>query len=193
MALNAQKRVDKSIDAQGLSTLQIDGNNCFKIRVTASQTNRILIQTNIAGEHNEDMVVVAKRSNDSLMISTRFQPLFEADNDKLSVHKLISVELEIQLPKHMNLNIKSDIASVEAQGDFNTAFIELNQGNCTLASFSGSATVNTVQGDIYVEANYVKVSADSRHGVVKLQKLNFGENHLNLKSIHGDISVFKTE
>lgn len=191
--LNAQKRVDKIIDAQSISTLVINGNNCFKIHVLASKTKQITIQTKIEGEHSEDMVVMARKSNDTLFVSTGFQPLFEADNDKLSAHKVMSVELEIQVPKYINLNIKSDIASVEAEGVFNTAFIELNEGRCKLFSFLGSARVNTIKGSILVETNYAEVKAFSRHGTVKLQSLIFGENQLDLKSIHGDISVTKTE
>ncbi|WP_159022371.1 hypothetical protein [Formosa sp. L2A11] len=189
----AQKRVDKIIDAQDISTIQINGNNCFKIHVLALNTSEIAIQTIIEGEHSEDMVVVARKSNDTLFVSTGFQPLFKADNDKLSAHKLMSVELDIQVPKHLNFNVKSDIASVEAEGVFNTAFIELNQGHCKLLSFLGSARVNTINGSIYVETNYANVSASSRHGVVKLQPLTLGQHQLDLKSIQGDISVIKTE
>ncbi|MDW5289981.1 hypothetical protein [Formosa sp. PL04] len=191
--LSAQKRVDKSIDAQDITTLQINGKNCFKIHVISTHTNQIVIQTRIDGEHSEEMIVITRKSNDSLYVSTQFQPLFEADNDKLSAHKLMSIELEIQIPKHFNLNIKSDISSVVTQGVFNTAFIELNQGNCRLESFVGSATINTIQGSIYVETNFANVKASSRHGVVTIQRLISGENQLDLKSIHGDISVFKIE
>ncbi|MFB9051808.1 hypothetical protein ACFFVB_01840 [Formosa undariae] len=193
VTLHAQKRIDKIIDAQDITTLQINGDNCFKIHVTASNTSRITIQTNIAGEHNEEMLVIAKTSNDSLYVSTGFHPLFQADNDKLSAHKVMSIELEIQVPKHIKLNIKSNIGSVKIKGDFNTAFIELNQGQCVLNSFIGSAKINTIQGGISVETNFAKVNAASKHGVVKLEPLIFGENQLDLKSIRGDISVFKTE
>ena len=93
----------------------------------------------------------------------------------------------------MNLNVKSDIASVIAEGIFNTVFVELDQGQCRLHSFLGSATINTIDGSIFVESNFAKVQAYSRGGVVNLQSLISGENHLNLKTIHGDISVFKTE
>ncbi|WP_299777566.1 hypothetical protein [uncultured Formosa sp.] len=191
--MSAQKRVDKIIDAQNISTLQINGANCFKIHVRALKTSEISIQTKIDGEHSEDMIVIARKSNDTLFISTRFQPLFEADNDKLSAHKLMSIELDIQVPKHINFNIKSDIASVVAEGVFKSAFIELNQGQCNLLSFLGSARVNTINGSIYVETNYATVNAFSRHGVVNLQPLALGKNQLNLKSIQGDISVIKTE
>ena len=193
ITLNAQKRIDKIFDAQDITTLQIDGNNCFKIHVIDSNTNQIKIQTKIEGEHNENVIVIARTSKDSLYVSTRFQPLFEADNDKLSAHKVISIELEIQVPKHMILNVKSDISSVVAEGVFSTVFVELDQGQCRLKSFLGSATINTINGSIFIESDFARVQAFSRHGVVNIQPLILGENHLYLKSIHGDISVSKTE
>ncbi|WP_434037384.1 hypothetical protein [Formosa sp. 4Alg 33] len=193
ITLSAQKRIDKIIDAQNITTLQINGNNCFKIHVTASKTNRITIQTKIAGEHNEEMLVIAKTRNDSLYVSTGFHPLFQADNDKLSAHKVMSIELNIQVPEHVSLNIKSDIAYVHIEGIFNSTFIELNQGQCKLDAFVGSAKINTIEGAISVETNFAKVDAISKHGAVNLQPLISGKNQIDLKSIRGDISVFKTE
>ncbi|WP_103190926.1 hypothetical protein [Formosa algae] len=191
--LSAQKRVDKIIDAQNISTLYIDGANCFNIQIVASTSSQIKIQTKMEGEHSEEMLVVTRTQQDSLYIGTRFQPLFEADNDKLSAHKVMSIELEIQIPENLNLVVISDIASVEVEGVFTSAFIELNQGQCKLLSFLGSATVNTINGAIYVETNYATVHATSRHGAVALQNLIPGENQLHLKSIQGSISVIKTE
>ncbi|WP_083191669.1 hypothetical protein [Formosa haliotis] len=189
----AQKQVDKIIDAQNISTIYINGANCFKIHVVASQSNEIQLQTKIEGEHNEDMVVVSKTSRDTLYIATIFHPSFIADNDKLSAHKLMSIELELSIPEQLNLYAKSDIASFWAEGRFNTAVIELNQGNCNLKNFLGSATVNTVNGSIFVETNYVLVQALSKHGSVNLGPLVPGESHIDLTSIHGNIKVIKSE
>ncbi|QDO93408.1 hypothetical protein FNB79_05260 [Formosa sediminum] len=193
LILNAQKRVNKIIDAQNINTLYIDGTSCYAIKITTAQVNQIQIQAKIDGEHSEDILVISKRQHDSLYLKTGFQPLFKADNDKLSAHKVMSIELELQIPAHLNLIVKSDIAQVTANGVFNSALIELNQGQCRLEKFYGTATINTIRGSIYVETNYATINATSRHGLVNIEPLTQGEYQLHLKSIEGNISVIKTE
>lgn len=188
-----QKRIDKVISDAGISTVNINGTNCFRINVTAQSSHNMDIKTSIAGEHNEEMMIVSERKNDTLFVSARFHPLFQADNDKLSAHKVMSIEMDLHVPEHLNLYITSDIAQVHAQGVFNNAIIELRDGSCMLSSFSGNAKINTLNGDIKVETNFAKINANTKHGQVNMEPLTSGENELFLKSIHGDISIFKIE
>lgn len=191
--LFAQKRVDKILDNQDVSTVYINGANCYKIHVIAQPLHDMNIKTRIAGEHNEDMMIATKVKHDTLFVGARFQPLFVADNDKLSAHKVMSIEMEVFLPEHLTVYIVSDIAQVQAQGLFKGVIIELRDGNCVLSKFTGNAKVNTVNGDITVQTNYAKIEAETKSGERFLEPITLGVNELILKSIRGDIKVSKTE
>ncbi|MGJ5642768.1 hypothetical protein [Formosa sp. S-31] len=189
----AQKHIEKHINNAGISTVYINGNTCYKIHVTTKKSESMAIKTRIAGEHYEDMMIISEQKSDTLFIRSGFHPLFTADNDKLSAHKVMSIEMEVELPEHLNLYVHSDIGLVEVIGQYNNAILELRDGSCSLYHFQGNARVNTVNGDIKVETNYTKVTAESRHGILLLSPLVPGQNEIMLKSIHGDISVYKTE
>jgi len=191
--LQAQKVIEKEIDLQNISSVVINGNQIFKIRINANTTKTILVQAKFEGEYNEDIVLLTEKVDSKLTISTEFQPLFVPHNDKLSAHKVISIELSISLPEYLNVWIQSDIASVLALGQYNNLTIELVNGNCKVDSFSGNAIINTIHGAINVSSDDAKVVAHTKKGILKQDKLRSGKKTLNLNSINGNITVTKTE
>ena len=191
--LQAQKVIEKEIDLQNISSVVINGNQIFKIRINTNTTKTISVQAKFEGEYNEDIVLLAEKVDSKLSISTKFQPLFVSHNDKLSAHKVISIELSISLPEYLNIWIQSDLASVIVLGQYSNLRIELVNGNCKVDSFFGNAIINTIHGAINVSSDDAKVVAHTKNGILKQDKLKSGKKTLNLNSINGNITVTKTE
>ncbi|MEL0643673.1 DUF4097 family beta strand repeat-containing protein [Olleya sp. Ti.3.14] len=189
----AQKSTEKIWNADVINTIVIDGENVFNITVSNSPSNTILLKVKIEGEHANQLVMVDSIVNKQLYISSSFQPLFIKDNDKLSAHKVMSVEYQLLVPKNIKLEIKSNIGSVDLVGTYPSVFIELNQGNCNLKQFLGNASINTVNGDINIETDHAKVEAFTKTGQITLTQFKFLKFNLNCHTINGDIKITKTE
>ncbi len=189
----AQKSTEKIWNADVINTIIIDGENVFNITVSNSPSNTILLKVKIEGEHANQLVMVDSIVNKQLYISSSFQPLFVKDNDKLSAHKVMSVEYQLLVPKNIKLEIKSNIGSVDLVGTYPSVFIELNQGNCNLKQFLGNASINTVNGDINIETDHAKVEAFTKTGQITLTQFKFLKYNLNCHTINGDIKITKTE
>lgn len=189
----AQKSTEKIWNADVINTIVIDGENVFNITVSNSPSNTILLKVKIEGEHANQLVMVDSIVNKQLYISSSFQPLFVKDNDKLSAHKVMSVEYQLLVPKNIKLEIKSNIGSVDLVGTYPSVFIELNQGNCNLKQFLGNASINTVNGDINIETDHAKVEAFTKTGQITLTQFKFLKFNLNCHTINGDIKITKTE
>lgn len=187
----AQKQTEKQWNAQQIEKVNINGEGIFKINIKNSESNTIDLLVKFEGEHSEHLVIIDSVSQGILKLSTDFQPLFKADNDKLSAHKVLSVELQLSIPKHVDLNIKSDIAQTKVEGHFPNVFIELKTGNCTLDPFFGNATVNTINGNINVKTNNAKTIAKSKTGIVDVKQFKLALYQLNLQTVNGNINVSK--
>lgn len=191
--LTAQKVIEKTIDAANISSIVIEGNNMFKINVSTLKTNFAIIKTKIEGEYSDQMVVLVEVMGDTLNVSSKFQPLFKKDDDKLGAHKVMSVEVELVVPRNLNIYIVSENASSNIKGVYKNLFVELAQGNCIVDSFLGNAIINTINGKIEMNSNFAAVEAVSKAGSVFHEPLLLGENQIKLNSINGDISVTKTK
>lgn len=189
----AQKTLENNINASNINVIVVDANTMFKINMSTSKTKNIALKSEIDGEYSKDIVVVNRIKNDSIFISSAFQPLFINPNDKLSAHKVQSITLDISIPERKKVYIKSDIGTVDLSGNYNFLMVELNDGNCTLNTFSGDAIVNTIRGDITLETNYATVKSRSQTGVITKEDLEVGNYQLSLNSVNGDISIIKTK
>lgn len=187
----AQKQTEKQWNAQQIEKVDINGEGIFKINIKNSESNTIDLLVKFEGEHSEHLVIIDSVSHGVLKLSTDFQPLFKADNDKLSAHKVLSVELQLCIPKHIDLNIKSDIAQTKIEGEFPNVFIELKTGNCMLDPFFGNATINTISGNINIKTNNAKTIAKSKTGIVDVKQFKLALCQLNLQTVNGTINVSK--
>lgn len=181
------------IDAQRISNIVVEGNEMFKIKLNTSKTEKITLSTKIEGEYSEDMVILANVKNDSIVVSCAFQPLFVSHNDKLSAHKVISIEVELIIPENRNVYIASNTASAKIDGDYGFLTVELVQGNCDLDIYESNAIVNTLNGGIQLNTNFANVNAFSKTGEVVSEQLLLGDNQISLNSVNGNISITKTK
>ncbi len=191
--LHSQKTIEKEVDAQDISCILIEGNEMFKIKLNTSNTKKIILKTKIEGEYSEDRVVLANIVNDSMIISSAFQPLFVYHDDKLSAHKVISIEMELLVPENRKVYMASNTASAEIDGSYDYLTVELSQGNCNLNIYDSNAIVNTIDGKIELNTNFANVEAFSKTGTVVMEQLTLGSNQISLNSVNGDISIIKTK
>ncbi|MFD2563356.1 hypothetical protein [Aquimarina rubra] len=190
--VSGQSTFDKSIDATGLSEVFILLDNTFQIEVKNTSENKIIVSALSEGEYQNDILVNAKRKENTLTIMDDIQPFSENHNDKLSAHKVIVLKIKIQVPSHLKVTIQSRIASLRLNGDIKSLFVELNSGDCLLHHFVGNATINTLQGDITIHTKNATVNASTKSGTLYEEKI-YGQHLIDLKSISGNISVYKTK
>ena len=190
----AQKTLEKQIYATKTTQLVIASNMINLLSIASEETDHISIIAKIRGEHSENVLVTTSEENSILTIGTGYTPYFEAENDKLAAHKVISVEMEIVIPHFLTVEVQTKIASIDVTGTYDVFRANLEYGNCELNHFLGHAFVNTVHGDILVYANeHVSGRAFSKKGVVINHLPGRGEYTIIAESRDGDISLFQTK
>lgn len=187
----AQKDTARQIDGKGIKQLYIETDEVFRINLKTVKGDRFLITTHSEGEYYNDIALNTKVDEETLYLSTEFQEILQSGYDKLSAHKVFSLEITLEVPENLQVIISSNIAAVEAKGVYESLQIELKTGYCNLNDFQGNAVINTYDGAVSVKTSGATVMATSRNGKVILPA-NFSGNHsIKVTSINGDIRVEK--
>ena len=182
----------KTLSAENIEVINFNFDKVYKINLLTHKSSSIIVEAIVEGENEEHIVLTNKRFMNSLYVSSSFQPAFKGANDKLSAHKVISIELHIKVPEQKAIYINSDIASIMGEGSYGKLTLELTNGNCQITNFSGNAVVNTIEGNIEFQSNYAKIKTSSKHGTIKTEELTIGDDTIDLNSINGDITVTKS-
>tara|TARA_B100000953_G_scaffold258666_1_gene223427 strand:+ start:145 stop:726 length:582 start_codon:yes stop_codon:yes gene_type:complete len=193
MSLHVQRDTREIFNAAGIESIDILTNEVFKITITATNTDRIRLITHSEGEYFNQIRVQTKVDDGNLSIETSYPQELTGGFDKLSAHKVFSLELELEIPKDLEISVDSNIASLIAFGSFSQLTANLKDGYCNLREFAGNATINTYEGNIRVETASGLVEAVSRNGKVEIPEHFSGRNPIKLKSIDGNILVLKTK
>lgn len=188
---SAQKETSELIDAHNIRSIRINTNEVYQIRLTTTRSSQIAIKTYSEGEYYNNILLETTIEKKELKITTRYPEILTGGYDKLSAHKVFSIEVEIEIPRGKEVVISSNLASVIATGDYKSFYADLKQGYCKLLEFSGIAVINTYTGDILVETSTGLIEASSRNGKVEIPDFLPGRNPLRLTSIDGDIMVRK--
>lgn len=190
----AQKVIDKSWDTGGIERLEIISNDIFNIVIISNDTTRINVITKIEGEHYENVVLNISEKNKTLTLSTGFTPYFQAVNDKLAAHKVISIEMELYISKRLEVFVRSSMTSLTTHGSFKDLQVELGDGNCVLNNFVGNAQLFTGNGNITVIAHKtVKARAKTKRGKITNQLSTTGNFTIDAESVNGDITLLKSQ
>ena len=191
----AQKSTSEIIAAEDIQKIYFSGDEIFRITVSTSPSEEILISTTSDGEYYNDIALSSEVKGNTLFLKSKFPEILQSGYDKLSAHKVFAVEVEIQVPEGLEVQISSNIASVFLSGNYQAVLVQLKSGSVNLSDFGGDAVINTYDGniDIGTAVKNSKIEAVSRHGKVDIPASASGENNMVLRSIHGDISVHKTK
>tara|TARA_B100000953_G_scaffold50422_1_gene38817 strand:+ start:2540 stop:3181 length:642 start_codon:yes stop_codon:yes gene_type:complete len=171
----------------------IDANEVFKINIFSEKRKTLKYRSHSEGEYLNDIRLTTSLKNGKLYIETQYPEQLVGGFDKLSAHKVFSLEVDLYLPEDKILMISSNSASLIVSGKFESFSANLQRGYCNLKDFEGNATINTYKGDIDAEVVSGEVMAKSRHGKVLVDQKLYGMHQIKLTSINGDISVRKTK
>ena len=192
-SVEAQNVLKKTLKADDIETIVINGNQIFRISVSTKKTDVITITSTLDGEYQNEFQITTEENDKKLTLSLEHLSLNTIADDKRNAHKVIAATLYLQIPEELNLTIKSDVGSVDLKGDFKVLSVELLNGHFEFTGKARAATVNTIDGDIKVLTSNATVSAYSNHGQVKLDEFAESNSNWKLRSINGNISVVQQE
>ncbi|WP_026932778.1 hypothetical protein [Christiangramia echinicola] len=187
----SQKDTREIIEANNIEIINIQTDEVYLISIISTKTSEIKINSHSEGEYFNDILLSSSIIGDELKITTNYPQKLAGGYDKLSAHKVFSLEIELEVPHGMRVNVSSNIASLKTKGPFTSIFAELKGGYCQLLDFSGDAVINTYSGNIMVETSAGLIEANSRNGKVDIPEILPGRNPLRLTSIDGNIKVLK--
>jgi hypothetical protein len=191
--LGAQKVIKKSVHNLGTSSILIDADDCFKVEITTTLSKEIVVEAHIDGEYKNDLLVKIEEDGPSIDISTGFQPNFIKPNDKLSIHKVISISLKVQIPENMNVRLFGSNANVYAKGSYKILKVTLDDGTCNFQGIYGIAHAVTRSGDIYLYSKGATIETKNSFGSTEAGNIPKGDDYFNLVTTTGNIYLKKTE
>lgn len=186
-----QKDTREILNAQDLKTINIESDEVYHITIIATNTSEIRISTHSEGEYFNEIFLKTRVRGNQLNIFSEYPERLTGGFDKLSAHKVFSLEIKLEIPSGMEVNVNSNIASLKASGNYKAIYANLKQGYCNLENYSGNAVINTYTGNILVETSSGLIEAKSRNGEVEIPDFLPGRNPLKLTSIDGNIKVVK--
>lgn len=193
MHAGAQKKTLEVLDATGIESLVVSSDEIFKITISTSSQEEITVRTRADGEYYNEISLESELKGETLLLRSAYREILQSGFDKLSAHKVLSMEVELEIPEGMRVEIVSNVATVYGRGNFENLFVQLKSGSCYLEEFRGDAVINTFSGNVAIETSDAQVKATSRHGDVDVLINNFGSNKIAVTSINGNISVQKTK
>ena len=185
-----QKVVEKQWDMAGIDRVEVVSDSIFRIDVKSTSGDQIKVQAAIEGELYENLLLDGLNKDGVLSLKVGLTPFFEADNDKLAAHKVVSVSLLIQIPRDLTLVVSSNLADLSVEGPLEHIQAALYNGDLLLTDFSGTADLRTTHGDIEVLAyGPVMGLAKSKKGEVDNRLPEQGTLPIRAKSVNGAIRL----
>lgn len=189
----AQKEVSKVMDAGDLNNIVLSSDEIFRITVETAPVHSITIKSQADGEYFNDISLDSEVRGKTLFLKSLFPEALQDGFDKLSAHKVFAMEVKLQIPEDMSLEITSNLASVFLEGDFENVLVQLKSGSFYSEDFSGNAIINTYDGNIQLSTTNALVDAETRHGKLNIPHAARGTHKIKLTSINGDIEVSETK
>lgn len=189
----AQNITEKTFSAKQITDINVNGDIMFKISVETKPIDEIKIYSRAEGENNESIILVTKVENNNLYIAAKLQPVFKDANDKLSAHKVISIEVILEIPENLNVFLNSNNAYVIVKGLYKNVAVNLDSGNCSFNAFHGNAKIDTREGNITMQTNHVNIITTSKNGYIKKEEIDSGTSQIVIKTINGNITVTRSQ
>lgn len=190
----AQKRLEKSFDATGIDNIIVEGNGIYTITITTAQVNVITLKATIQGETFENLLITEKQKLGTITFSLEYSPFFKPENDKLAAHKVVAVELFLEVPENKTVKVNSDLALFKGSGRFKEIEVSLKQRDCYLSNFLGNGVFQTLKGDIIIEAlSEVSGTAKTQKGSVINTLKKHQKFKISAESKHGNIHLSQTK
>ncbi|WP_268135572.1 hypothetical protein [Salinimicrobium sp. TH3] len=192
-SVNAQKVTREVISADNIKKISLSGDEVFKVSFSTGPGKEVVITTHTEGEYFNDISLDAELRDETLILASRYREILQNGYDKLSAHKVFSMEVELEIPKNMIIEVNSNVASVYLTGIYEQVIVQLKNGSCYLEDFLGDAVINTYDGNILGTARSINAEAKSRNGEVEIPNILHGNHKMVLTSINGDIKISETK
>ncbi len=186
---SAQKRSYDIVDAKDIQKIVFSGDEVYKINVETVSDKEIRIFSKTEGEYYNQISIDTDIRDGTLYLSSRYNENLQGGYDKLSAHKVYSMEVKLEIPEGMIFSVNSNIASVLLSGSYESVLIQLKTGSCYFDNFEGNAVVNTYDGNIFGDAKSFNLEASSRNGEVNIPENSSGIHKMVLTSINGNIKL----
>lgn len=184
-----QKDTSLTYDAAEIKKLYILTEEVFKINLKTSKTDKITLISHSEGEYYNDISLEMAVERDKMILSSKFPSRLQGGYDKLSAHKVFSMEISLEIPEGLEVYVRSNMGSLAGSGSYKYLEAELRSGYCSLENFTGNALLNTYSGGIEIETSNAIITASSRTGKVSIPGYLAGLHKIEIRSITGDISV----
>ena len=189
--LHAQKRVRKTILDPSVTSVVIDGTQCYELSLETAETEEVLVEAEMDGEYQDEVLVFVETLGNTLRIGTGLSPTFRMPNDKLGAHKVLSAKLRVVLPSHQRVSFAAGSCRVTTKGTFRDLKIHITGGGCLLAHTAEHTEATTASAPIRAQIGHGQVEAYSRYGQVSLESMPAGSSRYVLNSTSGDIQVVR--
>lgn len=191
--LYCQKTTSNIIEAENLERIIFTSEEVFRIDISTTPGKTISIKTDSQGEYSNDIGIDHQIDQGTLYLTSKFREKLQDGYDKLSAHKVFAIKVDLIIPEGLIVQIRSNLASVYAEGSYKHLIIELKSGSASLQKFFGNTLINTYGGNIEIETKNARVEAFTRNGELDIPQFMHGDNLLKLTSIDGNITVRKTD
>ncbi|TRZ45850.1 hypothetical protein DMZ48_00800 [Robertkochia solimangrovi] len=190
----AQKVLEKVFDAHDLTSVNINADQMYRVELHTHRKPSVTIIASMEGEYRNDLVITADQKGSSLFVESRFMPLFKDPNDKLSAHKVVSVDLVISVPESVKVSLSGHATRVLPKGNFSDLEIKTYDGPVFLVGTSGLIEVRTFSGDIHASGiKGVIARAESSYGKIFKGKVVPGGSEFRFNSVNGNIHINENE
>lgn len=189
----SQKETTQTFEAGGIETIVVNSDEIYRISIKTVPGDQITISSKTDGEYFNNISLDSEVNRKTLSLNSRFREILQSGFDKLSAHKVYAMEVKLQIPEGMKVEVRSNVSSVFMEGAYDEILLQLKSGSAYLENFKGDAVINTYEGNIEVEAESAEVEAESRHGKVSVPDSINGLYMLKLISINGNIKVRETK
>lgn len=185
----AQKRVSKQLLDPQVTSILVEGEQCFRIVLETTDTREVRVEAEMQGEYQNALLIQTEVLGNTLRISTGFAPDFDLPNDKLGAHKVFSVDLRVVLPSYQQVSLFAGQCQVQTSGMYRSLKARLDSGSLHLAHVAERTEIQTHSAEIEALVKSGSIEAKSRHGKVELDEIPKGDPSYQLKSNRGNIRV----
>jgi hypothetical protein len=98
-------------------------------------------------------MIVFSRKGNTLFIGPDLSATFELPNDKLSAHKIWSIDLAVEIPAYLEVYIEGGNTQINAEGIFEKLQIALKDGLCVLEEVGNIVQVNSLKSAYCFKTN----------------------------------------
>jgi hypothetical protein len=192
-----------TLKAQITSQFKIEDKNIKKVFFVADQVSLVKIDTHqdnfiqfnsaSEGSYRNDIYFDYEVKNDVLYIKSIYPERLAFGDNKMTSMQEFSVAVELLLPRNLNVEINSEIATVTGSGNYNNLIINTKSGHCRMTFLVGNAIINTYDGNIFIETKQAEIDANSQNGKVEIEKSLIEKHKLDLRSVNGNIKVMQID